>query len=855
MKKNRIKRVLAGMLSAFLVAEAVGGTGFLNENPGVVYADTQRSATVNATTLNVRSGPGTGNSIVKKLSHGAAVTVIGETKDSAGTTWYKIRFTSGASTLEGYASSAYIKFPVSYAQDSDFETYMRQQGFPESYKESLRALHAEHPTWVFQAQKTGLDWNTVIDNESLVGANLVDTGSISSWKSTEYGAYDWNTGKWTGFDGATWVAASEEIVAYYMDPRNFLNDTYVFQFLKHSYDSAHQTKEGLKSMVKGTFLEKEAVSVSSGSVSGTSVTPGTISEDAEKLGPGYVNRSVTSETSGGPGATGGPGASGNSGTVTAPGTSGSQSGVSLEGPSQITSSIRGMQILATPTVEYGPGMDASSITGDNTGASSTSPVPEGQTYVDIIMKAAAESGVNPYVIAAMIIQEQGNGKSGSISGTTAGYVGYYNFFNIGAYQSGSMSAVTRGLWYASQSGSYDRPWNSIEKSIVGGSKYYGENYVKAGQDTFYLKKFNVQGSNLYKHQYMTNVEAAAGEGAKLSRAYTDTMKSETLVFKIPVFNNMPETACAKPTVTGSPNNKLSALSVNGYALTPTFNMNTESYDVIVNPSVEKIAINAATVDAKAVVSGAGTVNLQSGNNTISVEVKAENGDVRVYKLNVVRKSDAPVVNVTQSSGGSSNGPGAPGSSSVVVQGSANGPGAPSSNVKETTAAVKIPETTAAQTVKPQETKPAVIVTPQDMGGRQDVEVGVGPGGSIGSTTSQQPGGPGTTQTVVPETSAAIAAPVETTAAPRETSAPTTAAPTTAAPTTAAPQQTTAASTEAALKKGDCNGDGKVTIQDLILIKKQILGQNVLSGAKKKAADMNGDGKITSSDATALQKLI
>jgi len=131
-----------------------------------------------------------------------------------------------------------------------------------------------------------------------------------------------------------------------------------------------------------------------------------------------------------------------------------------------------------------------------------------------------------------------------------------------------------------------------------------------------------------------------------------------------------------------------------------------------------------------------------------------------------------------------------------------------------------------------------------------VEVGVGPGGSIGSTTSQQPGGPGTTQTVVPETSAAIAAPVETTAAPRETSAPTT-----AAPTTAAPQQTTAASTEAALKKGDCNGDGKVTIQDLILIKKQILGQNVLSGAKKKAADMNGDGKITSSDATALQKLI
>lgn len=61
-------------------------------------------------------------------------------------------------------------------------------------------------------------------------------------------------------------------------------------------------------------------------------------------------------------------------------------------------------------------MDASSITDDNTGASNTSPVPTGQTYVDIIMKAAAQTGVNPYVLGAMILQEQGTGKSGSISG-------------------------------------------------------------------------------------------------------------------------------------------------------------------------------------------------------------------------------------------------------------------------------------------------------------------------------------------------------------------------------------------------------------------------------------------------------
>lgn len=120
------------------------------------------------------------------------------------------------------------------------------------------------------------------------------------------------------------------------------------------------------------------------------------------------------------------------------------------------------------------------------------------------------------------------------------------------------------------------------------------------------EKIHVQGSNLYKHQYMTNVEGAAGEGAKLSRAYTDAMKKEPLVFKIPVFNNMPEAACPKPETTGSPNNKLASLEVEGYSLTPTFNKDTESYDVIVNPSVGQISVKAGTIDSKASVSGTGT---------------------------------------------------------------------------------------------------------------------------------------------------------------------------------------------------------------------------------------------------------
>ena len=114
-------------------------------------------------------------------------------------------------------------------------------------------LHAEYPNWVFTAQHTNLDWNTVIENESVVGRNLVYTSSISSWKSIADGAYNWDTSTWPGFDSSSYVAASSDIIKYYMDPRNFLDDKYVFQFLTHSYDSSAQTAEGLKSIVQGTF--------------------------------------------------------------------------------------------------------------------------------------------------------------------------------------------------------------------------------------------------------------------------------------------------------------------------------------------------------------------------------------------------------------------------------------------------------------------------------------------------------------------------------------------------------------------------------------------------------------------------
>lgn len=484
--------------------------------------------------LNLRSDAGTGYGIVKKLNNGDTGKVIGEKKGTDGDIWYQLEI-SGAT---GWAHSDYIDVTtVVIGDDGDFEAYLTAQNFPDSYKQQLRVLHAKYPNWIFQAQHTNLKWNDVIAAESSLGKNLTHAGAASSWKSIQNGAYNWEKSQWIEFDSGGWVAASKEIIQYFMDPRNFLDETAVFQFLRQSYNVAEydaaslaQVKAGLTSMVANTFLAGKC---------------------------------------------------------------------------------------------------------DN------------QTYVDVIMSVAAEKGVSPYVLASMMIQELGTkGDSASISGTVKGYEGYYNYYNIGAYKTEELSAIQKGLAYAKGSGSYDRPWNTRYKAIAGGADYYASGYVKKGQDTMYLKKYNVQGSNLYGHQYMTNVQGAYSEGKLMAKAYDSTARQGSLVFKIPVYKDMPATACVKPTGDGSPNYMLKSLAVSGHSLTPTFNMYETAYSLIVPNATSSITVAAGAYADKTTIAGVGAHSLKVGSNTIQVIATAQNGAKRIYTITVVRQ-EAPVQPPTQ----------------------------------------------------------------------------------------------------------------------------------------------------------------------------------------------------------------
>ena len=496
----------------------------------------------------------------------------------------------------------YKAIEINAATDNEFEKEMTKQGFPESYKSKLRQIHSEYPKWVFKAMHTDMTWEEAIKNESIVGRNLVTRESISSWKSIETGSYDWANSTWATFDGSKWMAASEGIIRYYMDPRNFLDSSNVFQFLQQNYDSSTQVASGVETLVKSTFMESR----STGNVSTIETT--TTASQVAKGKKGVA--------------------------VNAPGIQLGLAPKYVKDANIEFKSPAGITMEPTPAAVEDTQPSAQS---DNTSSANSSG--EEKTYVDMIMSAAVQSNVNPYVLASMLIQEQGvNGTSGLISGTTSPYEGHYNFFNIQAYHSGNQTATQRGLWWASQSGSHLRPWNSREKAIIGGAMYYGEKYVHAGQNTFYLKKFNVQGSDPYKHQYMTYVEAAASEGLKLSRAYTAEMKAVKLEFFIPVYKEMPNEIAKKPEGDGSPNNKLASLSVEGYNISPSFNADTNTYDLIVDSSVSSVKVNAGSVDSKASVSGTGTINLSQANTQVSIEVRAENGTTRKYVINIVKKN-------------------------------------------------------------------------------------------------------------------------------------------------------------------------------------------------------------------------
>ena len=567
----------------------------------------------------MRSGPGTSYRILGTVSLGYRLNPIEIQNDASsnGKSWYKFVYNG----QDAFIRTDFTKETATYVYDAEFEADISMKGFPESYKVGLRDLHANFPQWIFTLHNTGLDFNYVLDNELIGTRTLVNATSISSYKSTDEGKYDWVNSTWPTFDGNAWVAASREVTAAYLDPRNFLYDPYVFQFEHHTFNANIHSIAGIKEMVKGTFLDANVVTegltssvntINSGIIyPGTEIVPWNpdipvipiLMNDKEEDGivTGFSNVYYAPNGPGGSIEALGPAAGlpiqNNTGQANIINSSGNSSGEDVE---------ESFQYSYMPKGTY--------------------------SYAELIYDACRQVNCNPYCIVSMILQEQGKNGSDSVSGTNAKFKGYYNYGNINAFASTDMTAIENGLKYASQSGSYNRPWNSKEKGIYGLCDFYANSYVKGGQDTFYLKKWNVQGENLFKHQYMTNVAGAAAEGQILGNAYDEIILQMPHEFKIPIYNNMPETNCPMPLKDGSPNNKLKSLSVTNYILTPTFNPDVSDYSIMLSADTNSVYINAEAYDKRAAVGGIGNVMTTTSYTVANIYCVAENKDIRQYNI-------------------------------------------------------------------------------------------------------------------------------------------------------------------------------------------------------------------------------
>lgn len=251
--------------------------------------------------------------------------------------------------------------------------------------------------------------------------------------------------------------------------------------------------------------------------------------------------------------------------------------------------------------------------------------------------------------------------------------GYYNFFNIGSYADSEYSyTVQRGLAYGAgfigsdscitigtnglayydetkcETLSYQRPWNTPAKAILGGSEFIAGEYVKKGQDNLYYQKFNVSSYSKYKkytHQYMTNLYAPVGESATMINAYTaGKLVNSDFVFVIPVYENMPDDNYQA--VDKSSNSRLSSVTINDKSFTE-FDSDIVEYDYNLVTTEETFKIGAKTEDSISSVTGTGDYTFVDGVATVKLVVTAEDESTTTYVINVKRVIPEEVITVDE----------------------------------------------------------------------------------------------------------------------------------------------------------------------------------------------------------------
>lgn len=117
--------------------------------------------------------------------------------------------------------------------------------FPAIYRDSLRALKNQHPSWTFVPMNTGLDFNTAVSNE--MGAkSLIQKTSNNTAKGWVGSACPTESG---------WYYATQPAVAYHMNPVNFLTESSIFQFEQLTFNAVYHNVSAIQTFLNNTFMK------------------------------------------------------------------------------------------------------------------------------------------------------------------------------------------------------------------------------------------------------------------------------------------------------------------------------------------------------------------------------------------------------------------------------------------------------------------------------------------------------------------------------------------------------------------------------------------------------------------------
>ena len=382
----------------------------------------------------LRSGPSEGSDRGIRISTNQVLPVLEITSNG----WYKVKYESRAQAMvhTGYVSPSWADLCPEFAGECEESFENTLSDFPESYKPYLRALHRAKPNWKFVAGVSGISFPEWVEVQSAARMGASEPTSNSFVYSSYSALYRHADYADKLVDGNTMYCANSGTVAYFMDPRNFLNEVDVYMF--YQFDGGTRSVEDLEAVLQGSYLLSYAQDFHDVG-------------EANGIDPYYLIVQAISEN----GANGTPLSRGESRTVC-----------------------------------------------ENAGCT----------------------------------DESHSQKS------------YYNFFGVGSTPGGSPQH--NGLLYA-----IEHEWDTPYKALLGGSELLNRGYVKQGQNTPYYKKFNVgagKDTATAWHQWMQNLAHPETEAGLLRKQFAESgIPDQNYTFLIPVFPNMPESACALPLSPGS----------------------------------------------------------------------------------------------------------------------------------------------------------------------------------------------------------------------------------------------------------------------------------------------------------------